>query len=79
MSRPTFASGIADDPTHPAWMEVDLDALAHNYGLIQSLVGPELRIIASVKGNGYGVGIVEVARRGSGSRSTCCRAICPRG
>ena len=62
MSRQTSSSGIVDDPTHPAWMEVDLDALAHNYGLIQSLVGPETHIIASVKGNGYGVGIVEVAR-----------------
>ena len=48
--------------THPTWMEIDLEALAFNYGEVRRLVGPETQIIASVKGNGYGVGIVESVR-----------------
>jgi alanine racemase len=43
-------------------MEVDLDALAHNYREIRRLVGPETQIIAPVKSNGYGAGIVKSAR-----------------
>ena len=62
MSRPAVSRGVSDDPTHPAWMEVNLDALMHNYRLIRSLVTPETHVIASVKGNGYGVGIVDTAR-----------------
>lgn len=48
--------------THPSWMEVDLEALAYNHAEVRRLVGPDTHIIASVKGNGYGVGIVESAR-----------------
>ena len=47
---------------HPTWMEVDLAALENNFREVQRLVGPETKIIASVKGNGYGLGIVQVAR-----------------
>ncbi|MBI4184468.1 MAG: alanine racemase [Proteobacteria bacterium] len=47
---------------HPAWMEIDLDALAHNYREVERRVRPGTRIIASVKANAYGHGIREVAR-----------------
>lgn len=62
MIEPAFERDAPENPAHPAWMEVDLDALAHNYREIRRLVGPETQIVASVKGNGYGVGIVESAR-----------------
>ncbi|MGH9069162.1 MAG: alanine racemase, partial [Acidimicrobiales bacterium] len=45
----------------PAWAEVDLDALAHNVGLVRSLVAPA-RLCAVVKADGYGHGAVTVAR-----------------
>ena len=47
---------------HPTWMEVDLAALENNFCEVQRLAGPETKIIASVKGNGYGLGIAEAAR-----------------
>ena len=47
---------------HPTWMEVELAALENNFREVQRLVGPATKIIASVKGNGYGLGIVPAAR-----------------
>jgi alanine racemase len=47
----------------PTWAEVDLDALAHNLGVMRKQVGPETKIMAAVKANAYGHGAVECARR----------------
>ena len=53
-----------EEPTTPwvKWRELDLDALRHNYGLVRREVGPDKHIIASVKGNAYGHGIVPIVR-----------------
>lgn len=48
--------------TRPVWMEVDLDALRSNYRELARLAGPEMRVVASVKANAYGHGVVPVAR-----------------
>lgn len=45
-----------------AWLEVDLDAVRHNVRVLQSRVPPTTELIAMVKGNGYGHGMVECAR-----------------
>ena len=50
-------------PTRPTFMEVDLAALDANYRYLKSRLAPGTRVIASVKGNAYGLGIVEVSRR----------------
>jgi alanine racemase len=47
----------------PAWLEIDLDALAHNFREIQSIVGPAVKIIAVAKCNAYGHGAIPVVRR----------------
>ena len=47
----------------PTWAEIDLDALAHNLGVIRGQVGPDMKILAAVKANAYGHGAVECARR----------------
>lgn len=44
------------------WVEVNLDAIRHNYRAINGLVGDETSIIAVVKANAYGHGAVEVSR-----------------
>jgi alanine racemase len=46
----------------PCWIEVDLDAIAHNVGVVRSLVGPRCGIMAVVKGQAYGHGAMAVAR-----------------
>ena len=50
-------------PFHPTWVEIDLDALAHNFKVVKSIVGPGVKIAAVVKSNAYGHGIVEVSRK----------------
>jgi alanine racemase len=47
----------------PTWAEIDLDALAHNLGVIRNHVGDAVNILAAVKANAYGHGSVECARR----------------
>lgn len=46
---------------HLTWVEIDLRALAHNVERIRAHVGPDVRIYAVCKGDGYGCGAAEVA------------------
>jgi alanine racemase len=45
-----------------AWVEVDLDALAHNVAAIKRHVGERVTVVAVVKANGYGHGAEMAAR-----------------
>ncbi|HHY59417.1 MAG TPA: alanine racemase [Clostridia bacterium] len=47
----------------PVWVEVDLEAVAHNFHVVQKLTGAGTKVMAVVKANAYGHGAVEVARR----------------
>ena len=47
----------------PVWVEVDLEAIHHNFTEIQKLVKPGTQIMAVIKANAYGHGAVEVATR----------------
>ena len=47
---------------HPTWMEVDRGALGFNLAEIRRRSAPGVKVIASVKANAYGHGIVPVAR-----------------
>lgn len=57
-----FIAGSVSIDAHPTWRELDLDALAGNYRAILQRVGADRKIIASLKGNAYGHGVVPVAR-----------------
>ncbi len=46
----------------PAWIEVDLDTIAHNVRQVRRFVGDSVRVMAVVKAGGYGHGLVESAR-----------------
>ena len=46
----------------PSHAEIDLDALIHNLGRTRQLAGPDKQVIASVKGNAYGHGVLAVAQ-----------------
>jgi len=49
-------------PERPTWVEIDLSAIGNNTRRIQSLVGPRVRILASLKADAYGHGALKVAR-----------------
>src|SRR6266478_1987902 len=40
-------------PERPTWVEIDLSAIANNTRQVQSLVGPKVRILASLKADAY--------------------------
>lgn len=44
------------------WAEIDLAALRQNARLAQERCGPETELLAVVKANGYGHGMIEIAR-----------------
>lgn len=50
-------------PTARAWREVDLEALAHNAGVLQRALSPGQKLMAVVKADAYGHGAVRVCRR----------------
>lgn len=47
---------------HETVMEVDLDALIHNFNFYKSRLSSTTKIICMVKANGYGAGAVEIAK-----------------
>ena len=49
-------------PNRPAWAQIDLGALAHNYSEIKKKLKPGARLCAVVKADAYGHGAVPVAR-----------------
>jgi alanine racemase len=53
-------SRLARHALRPTILEVDLDAAAANIRVIRELVGPDRKIFAVVKADGYGYGAVEV-------------------
>lgn len=46
----------------PTRVEIDLNAVVHNTAQIRRLIGPERKLLAMVKANGYGHGAVQVSR-----------------
>ena len=49
-------------PGRPTWLEVDLEAIAHNVRRVVEIVGPAVKVLAVLKADGYGHGAVRVAR-----------------
>ncbi len=49
-------------PGRPTWVEVDLEAIAHNVRRIVALVGPDVAVMAVLKADAYGHGAIKTAR-----------------
>lgn len=49
------------------WVEIDLAALRHNFLQVQSRVGPQAKILAVVKSDAYGHGMIPVAEELAGA------------
>ena len=50
------------NPARPTWLEIDLDAIAHNVREIKRFIGDGVTLMAVLKANGYGHGAVKAAR-----------------
>lgn len=48
--------------THETVLEVDLDAVVHNYNFYRSRLKPTTKLVCMVKADAYGAGAVEVAK-----------------
>lgn len=57
----THAESCDSSQQRPAWAEIDLDALVHNFRFLRRRVG-EAGILAVLKADAYGHGAAEVAR-----------------
>jgi alanine racemase len=49
-------------PQRPTWLEIDLSTIANNTRLLKTLVGPQVRVMISLKADAYGHGALKVAR-----------------
>ncbi len=49
-------------PERPTWLEIDLSAIANNTRRMKEIVGPNVRVLVSLKADGYGHGALKVAR-----------------
>ncbi len=47
----------------PTWAEINLSNLAHNFQQIKKLVSPGVKVMACVKADAYGHGLIKVARK----------------
>jgi Alr-MurF fusion protein len=61
---PGWKQIVMTRPDRPTWIEVDLSAIANNTRRIRELVGEQVRILISLKADGYGHGALKVARTG---------------
>lgn len=46
----------------PTWVEIDLEAIAHNVRRVCALIGPGVQLMAVLKADGYGHGAIKTAR-----------------
>ncbi len=53
---------LLEKRVHETVLEVDLDALVHNFNFYKSKVGENVKLISMVKANGYGAGASEIAK-----------------
>ncbi len=53
---------LLEQRIHETVLEIDLDALVHNFNFYKSKISPQTKLVCMVKANGYGAGAVEIAK-----------------
>lgn len=53
---------LLESPRHDTTMEIDLDAVIHNFNTYRSMLHPGVGLVAMVKASAYGIGAVETAK-----------------
>jgi alanine racemase len=60
--HPVFGQVILALPGRPTWVEIDVEATAHNVRRIRETIGPQVRLMAVIKADAYGHGASRIAR-----------------
>lgn len=55
-------AALIQERVHETVMEVDLDAVVHNFNRYKSRLKPGVKLVCMVKANAYGAGAVEIAK-----------------
>lgn len=55
-------NALIEERIHETVLEVDLDAVVHNFNFYKSKLSPGVKMVCMVKANGYGAGAVEIAK-----------------
>lgn len=55
-------NSLIEERIHETVMEVDLDAVVHNFNFYKSRLQPDQKMVCMVKANAYGAGAVEIAK-----------------
>lgn len=55
-------NALIEQRVHETVMEVDLDALVHNFNFYKSKLQPDVKMVCMVKANAYGGGAIEIAK-----------------
>ncbi len=53
---------LIEERIHETLLEVDLDAVVHNFNFYKSRLLSDIKLVCMVKANGYGAGAVEIAK-----------------
>ena len=60
--HPVFDQIVLALPGRPTWVEVDVEAAAHNTRRIKEMIGPTVILMTVLKADGYGHGAARMAR-----------------
>ena len=55
-------NAFLEERIHETMLEVDLDAVVHNFNFYKSQLNPHVKLVCMVKANGYGAGALEIAK-----------------
>ena len=55
-------NAVLEERIHETMLEVDLDAVVHNFNFYKSQLNTNVKLVCMVKANAYGVGAVEIAK-----------------
>jgi alanine racemase len=53
---------MVNKKTLRTWVEIDKQALAHNYKIWRRFIGPKKKLLSVIKSNAYGHGLVDCAK-----------------
>jgi alanine racemase len=65
-----------EQPGRPTWVEIDLEAVAHNVRWLVDFVGPGVEVMVVLKADAYGHGAVKVARTALNNGATWLGVAC---